>query len=768
MPITQNDINLSITVDVDTKKFTFVDNTDLAGLGIATSAVTGVFTSITATGSTTDYTNTNHAAPDIDHDVSTTNAVLDIPVDSEGDIILGDWTITYELEDTTATAYQVSRTYTVSYCYVPPVIDLDVEASCFSNPPFLKSTDDTNYIVETVSPTIVRAHEIHYPPTTGAAMQTGTDKVLSTGTFYSNPKTHTAKLTSTLTYAFTGFTVLDTISGIQEYEVLCDSTLCDLYCCFDAAKDRLEAAAGNPTLYSKLLEEWTLAENYRNRIADARSCDREADISDLVAKIKKVLCCTDDCGCSDGDEPKLVTGLGSSLLLYQYTAFADDGIGTGFVLESSPTKTHIAVIQSATEIGSPAVGDFVGKWLALSGTADTNSNAGAGAQLVQTKVGNDTPIRTLTSTDTSVTIAQNADTVDFSVPASGETNTASALGGDADVFKQKTGVDLEFRGISSADGTVTITENANDIDLSVNDVVIPVSNQSELTAAFTTLSSTGGIVFMTDNITLSSGITLDFNNNIQLWGNGNAIFFGSTEGGSHYQITFNGSRINCRNVRWSKNASPSTITNSYSGMVLEDATMAYVLFDGCAWQDLMGAYSGGDGMLNITEIATSGFTLEMRNCRCATFGNSPDRVYDGFFIDWEADEVDAARFVFNNWYVQAGPDDGGAGKYQDFLDGAFAYIEDNSAGGITVNDYVEFVTDGSMTHKAASSTADFATMREIYPVHTPRWSTGTADPTSSATFGKPGDMYERTGGTPGGYIKITSYGSDTNWKQIWS
>lgn len=102
-----------------------------------------------------------------------------------------------------------------------------------------------------------------------------------------------------------------------------------------------------------------------------------------------------------------------------------------------------------------------------SGEANTVANVGGGdAEVFRDKVGVVLNLRTITGTG-SITVSENGDVIEISAGAGGEINTgANVGGGDAEVFRDKTGVALNFRTITGL-GSVTVTENGNVVEINV-------------------------------------------------------------------------------------------------------------------------------------------------------------------------------------------------------------------------------------------------------------------------------------------------------------
>ncbi|BCV01460.1 MAG: hypothetical protein CM15mV42_1410 [uncultured marine virus] len=74
--------------------------------------------------------------------------------------------------------------------------------------------------------------------------------------------------------------------------------------------------------------------------------------------------------------------------------------------------------------------------------------------------------RSLKSINLNLSITQNANDIEFDTL--GEPNLAINVGSGAGVWKDKVGETLRFRSILSSDGSIIITENADEIDLSVH------------------------------------------------------------------------------------------------------------------------------------------------------------------------------------------------------------------------------------------------------------------------------------------------------------
>jgi hypothetical protein len=98
-----------------------------------------------------------------------------------------------------------------------------------------------------------------------------------------------------------------------------------------------------------------------------------------------------------------------------------------------------------------------------SGEANNASNIGAGEGVFAQKNGVDLEFKSLLE-GANVTISADSDEITIASADPGEDNTGSSLGSGAEVFKQKSGVDLQFRSLIDGIGA-SVTENTNDISI---------------------------------------------------------------------------------------------------------------------------------------------------------------------------------------------------------------------------------------------------------------------------------------------------------------
>lgn len=110
---------------------------------------------------------------------------------------------------------------------------------------------------------------------------------------------------------------------------------------------------------------------------------------------------------------------------------------------------------------------------AVPGEVNTASNSpdGTGSGLIfKTKTGVNLVFKKIKA-GANITVTDGADDVTIAAANPGETNTASNVGASgSSVFKQKTGVNFEFRKIIAGSSKITVTQNADDITLDINSV----------------------------------------------------------------------------------------------------------------------------------------------------------------------------------------------------------------------------------------------------------------------------------------------------------
>lgn len=120
----------------------------------------------------------------------------------------------------------------------------------------------------------------------------------------------------------------------------------------------------------------------------------------------------------------------------------------------------IAITDNANDIEIAATGGGGG------GEANDGANVGAGTgEIYRDKTGVDINLKTLIA-GSNIGITNNADDIEIEFTGTlGEVNDGANVGtGDGEVFKDKTGVDLNFRTIS-AGSNIAITNNTNDIEV---------------------------------------------------------------------------------------------------------------------------------------------------------------------------------------------------------------------------------------------------------------------------------------------------------------
>lgn len=293
------------------KNFKLTDTTDYASEGIALTDVIGIF-KITAPDGTISYENGGFASnvftsPDIDVDVSTLFNTVSLPLDSNGDVQLGNYTIEYKIEVIGAVQPGIyDKSFTVENVHVDPIIDVNFITDCFNSK--LTSTDNTDYSTELVPiPTsIVRTHTAYSPPTSGLGDTVTSNKILVASPI--STKTWTLEVSSVVRWDYPdGLCIENTLVGNIEAEVTCDVSICDIFCCIDKLYKRYKAQLGiNSVLASQIKDQLDTVSIDLVLFENALKCGQNDKAQAYYDHILEVTGCEPGCSCTDVDTVQVI------------------------------------------------------------------------------------------------------------------------------------------------------------------------------------------------------------------------------------------------------------------------------------------------------------------------------------------------------------------------------------------------------------------------------------------------------------------------------
>jgi len=209
-----------------------------------------------------------------------------------------------------------------NYNLTDPSICIQSVVNC--NESAVQSTDDTDYSIPNgVVTSIVRDHTLYPPVTSGAAVLGPLNQITLLYTpIYTT--TWTAEVISTVTYTMNdGLIVIVELTGIKEFQVVCDTNLSKIICCLINLQKEYEALLCKNPVKAEMFKQTKLDPSLQHLslFLAAQSAGNQSKMDCEYAALIKASGCGGDCGCGDST-PVLVQPAGAG---FSYTLQSSTG-----------------------------------------------------------------------------------------------------------------------------------------------------------------------------------------------------------------------------------------------------------------------------------------------------------------------------------------------------------------------------------------------------------------------------------------------------------
>lgn len=314
----QPTLTFNTTFNRNTGKIVVTDTTNYLSYGINL-ATLGNFvngyvriTYTTGGGTSVLYDNIGGATPDIQLvlGVLVWNADINIPLTTAGLPLPAEYTVYYESYcgyDGNGDNFAVNTTNIYQYDIVDPSICIETSVDCATST--ATSVDTTVYEIQNaIVFSITRAHTQFPPPASGYAVNGPYNLVTVTYTPIVTT-TWTAEVISTVTYLLmSGLYVVVNLTGVKEFQVICDTNLSKILCCLTDLQKQYEALECTNPVKATSFRTNRLDPTLQHLVLflAAQTAGNQTKMAQQYAAIIEVSGCSESCNCN-GTTPTAVS-----------------------------------------------------------------------------------------------------------------------------------------------------------------------------------------------------------------------------------------------------------------------------------------------------------------------------------------------------------------------------------------------------------------------------------------------------------------------------